>query len=345
MKDQVYDRRTLLRLCGTAGALLSTALLAACGAGATSGAGSSGAVTTSAAAGAATATTTAKATVASSTAAAAASSSAPGSKVQLSLWTTWGDKDAVAEQALADAFAKTQSNIAVTVTTVTDGNKFTAAMASGAPPDLLQTWNAAQVATWATSGGVVQLDSLIASGKLDLSTLDRSGLAAGQLFGKQYGMPMLVYTNTLLFWNKSIFQDVGLDPNTAPVTWQDLTTAALKITKKQGDTLTRIGFVPNNGQGGVPAIMWSFGGQLYSDDGKQVTPDNPGVVKCAEYTRQQIVQLGGPALIAAFTKGFGKNENLLYRPDGHADQRRVGTHLRQQVQAGPGLRHRLHALR
>lgn len=209
---------------------------------------------------------------------------------------------------MADSFAKSQSNVTVKVTTVPDGDKFTTAMASGNPPDMIQTWNAAEVATWATSGGVVQLNSFIAADKLDLNKLDPAGLAAGQLFGKQYGMPMLVYTNTLLYWNKAIFQDVGLDPNTPPATWQDLNTYADKITLKQGDTFTRMGFVPSYGQGGIGNIMWSFGGQLYSDDGKQVTPDNAGVVKAVEFTRQQLVQFGGQPAINAFKKGFGTNE-------------------------------------
>lgn len=226
----------------------------------------------------------------------------------MNLWTTWGDKDQVAEQAMADSFAKAQTTFTVKVTTVPDGDKFTTAMASGNPPDLIQTWNAAEVATWATSGGVVQMNSFIGAGKLDLTKLDPAGLAAGQLFGKQFGMPMLVYTNTLLFWNKSIFQDVGLDPNTPPATWQDLMTYAQKITQKQGDSFSRLGYVPNFGQGGIGNIMWSFGGQLYSDDGKQVTPDNAGVVKAVEYTRQQIVQFGGQPAIDAFKKGFGTNE-------------------------------------
>ncbi len=225
------------------------------------------------------------------------------------MWTTWGDKDLVTEQAMCDAFTKQQPNIVVHAQTVPDGDKYTAAMASGAPPDLLQTWNAAEVAAWAVSGGVTQLDSYIAAGKMDLSKIDQGGLAAGKLFGKQFGMPMLVYTNTLLFWNKSIFQTGGLDAATPPETWQALTQDATKFNQQQGGAFTRMGFVPSNGQGGLGNIVWSFGGQLYSDDGKQVTPDNPGVVKCAQYMRSQIVQFGGLDAINAFKKGFGSNAN------------------------------------
>ena len=318
------SRRQALRLfvAGATG-LGGAVLLAACGAGATVGTSSGVAAATTASAAVATATQAASSSVSASSAASsasvttsasrsaasvAASSVAPGGKLELNLWTTWGDKDQVAEQAMANSFARTQSNVTVKVATVPDGDKFTTAMASGNPPDMIQTWNAAEVATWATSGGVVQMNSYIGAGKLDLTKLDPAGLAAGQLFGKQYGMPMLVYTNTLLFWNKSIFQDVGLDPNTPPATWQDLNTYAEKITQKQGDTYTRMGFVPSYGQDGIGNIMWSFGGQLYSSDGKQVTPDNAGVVKAVEFTRQQFVQFGGQPAIAAFSKGFGKNE-------------------------------------
>lgn len=320
---KTLSRRQALRG-GVAGASVmgGALLLAACGAGTTVSApvGSSAAQTSAKASApssvAAVSATSARATssvavasVSSAATSAVAASAAPGGKTQLSLWTTWSDKDQVAEQAMADSFAKTQSTVTVQVQSVPDGDKFTAAMASGAPPDLIQTWNAARVATWATSGGVTLLDSYINAGKLDLTKLDTAGLDAGRLFGKQYGMPMLVYTNTLLFWNKSDFADAGLDPNTPPATWQELTTAAEKINQKQGSALTRIGFIPANGQGGIGNIMWSFGGQLYSDDGKRVTPDNPGVVKAVEYTRQQLLQLGGQDLIAAFSKGFGKNEN------------------------------------
>jgi multiple sugar transport system substrate-binding protein len=330
------SRRRVLRLfVAGAGGVGGAVLLAACGAGTTGTAVTSSAVAATSTAVASTAATSSAANAAtssanvvtsasstassanvvtsassmtSSAAAVTASSVAPGGKLELNLWTTWGDKDQVAEQAMADSFAKTQSGVTVKVTTKSDGDPFTTAMASGNPPDLIQTWNAAEVATWATSGGVVQMNSFIGASKMDLTKLDPAGLTAGQLFGKQFGMPMLVYTNTLLYWNKSIFQDVGLDPNTPPATWQDLLTYAQKITQKQGDTFTRMGFVPNFAQGGIGNIVWSFGGQLYSDDGKQVTPDNPGVVKSVEYTRQQIVQFGGQPAISAFSKGFGTNE-------------------------------------
>jgi multiple sugar transport system substrate-binding protein len=331
---ELSRRRVLRRFVAGATGVGGTVLLAACGAGTTgaTASGSAVAVTTAtvsstasttvaskAATSSASAVTSAGSTASSagvitsassstSTAAVAASSAAPGGKLELSLWTTWGDKDQKAEQAMADSFAKTQTNVTVTVTTKSDGDPFTTALASGSPPDLIQTWNAAEVATWATAGGVVQLDSFIGTSKMDLNKLDPAGLNAGRLFGKQFGMPMLVYTNTLLFWNKSIFQAVGLDPNTPPATWQDLNTYAQKITEKQGNAYSRMGFVPNYAQGGIGNIVWSFGGQLYSDDGKQVTPDAPGVIKSVEFMRQQIVQFGGQDTINAFTKGLGTNE-------------------------------------
>ena len=107
--------------------------------------------------------------------------------------------------------------------------------------------------------------------------------------GAYYAMPTAVRA-LALFWNKTIFQQAGLDPNKPPQTLQELVTDAERTTKRDsaGNLLVE-GFAldpsAQDHQWIREVLIRQFGGAPYSPDGKQVAYDSPaGTAAVTWYT-------------------------------------------------------------
>lgn len=103
------------------------------------------------------------------------------------------------------------------------GDRLTQAASTGALPDLVVLDNP-NVAQFAQTGVLVDNET---SG-IDTSKMLPNIVASGKYKGKTYGAPF--GSNTLaLFYNKDMFTAAGLTP---PTTWDELKTAAQKLTNK-----------------------------------------------------------------------------------------------------------------
>ena len=104
-------------------------------------------------------------------------------------------------------------------------------------------------------------------------------VANAKFEGSYWAIPTAV-RSLALFWNKDIFADAGLDPESPPATLDDFVAAAIATTKYDGDETDIYSIVQ---QGHAPALSaqdhhWfrevlirQFGGEPYSDDGRTVT--------------------------------------------------------------------------
>jgi multiple sugar transport system substrate-binding protein len=93
--------------------------------------------------------------------------------------------------------------------------------------------------------------------------------------GKYYSVPTAVRT-LALFWNKKLFSDAGLDPNTPPKTLDELATYAKKLSKydAQGNLVQAGLAMQPNGQGHPwlrEVLFRQFGNTPYSPDYRKVT--------------------------------------------------------------------------
>ncbi|MFJ2650810.1 ABC transporter substrate-binding protein [Streptomyces sp. NPDC087420] len=84
--------------------------------------------------------------------------------------------------------------------------------------------------------------------------------------GKVYGVPRTNYSMGLLY-NKKLFTEAGLDPNTPPATWEEVRAAAKKIAALGKGYVGYADYSAQN-QGG-----WHFTAEIYSQGGDVVTPD------------------------------------------------------------------------
>lgn len=92
--------------------------------------------------------------------------------------------------------------------------------------------------------------------------------------GKIYGVPFHNST-PLLYYNAEAFKEAGLDPDKPPVTWADWIVAAKKLTKRDGDKVTRWGLmIP----GAYDILGWTMTALTMSNGGMYYNPEYGGEV-------------------------------------------------------------------
>lgn len=297
------SRRRLLRLSGLAAVTAGAGILAACGGsssatnapqaasstqpaasttgGATAAATSVPSAPTKAAGGSVPAATQpAASSVASGTASAAKVTIPANTKASgtVKFWHVWGgDRQPLIEKVIAD-FQSMYSGIKVEHTVLSQQGmqeKYLTAIAGGQPPDVLML-NTRDLANFASRGALRGVDDLIQRDGLDVKGLYYAGdLTSSAYSGKLYGLPLTPGGgNSLLFWNKAIFKEVGLDPEHGPKDWTEFADYAKKLTKGSGGYFERIGSLVYISDGNN-FVTWSAcnAGQLYSADGKTVQFD------------------------------------------------------------------------
>ncbi len=104
--------------------------------------------------------------------------------------------------------------------------------------------------------------------------------------GKTWGIPFQRST-IVLYWNKELFKEAGLDPNRPPATWTEMVAYAQKLTRKDASgKVTQYGVqIPSSG---FP--YWLFQGLTTENDallmneaGNEVYFDKPGVIEAVQF--------------------------------------------------------------
>jgi multiple sugar transport system substrate-binding protein len=190
--------------------------------------------------------------------------------------------------------------------------KVGAAAGSGGLPDLFAA-DIVYVPNWVNQGLFQDLSANI-NGLDFKDSINKGHLAAGTVDGKPHVLPF-VLDLSMLFWNKKLFKDAGLDPEKAPATLEDYATAAKAVQglKRKGVYGTAAGL----NCGGCLVFtwfpsVWAAGGQVLSDDGKESKLGDPAAQKVYS-TWRDLWKSGavlpssagetGPTWTAAFTEG------------------------------------------
>lgn len=125
--------------------------------------------------------------------------------------------------------------------------------------------------------------------------------------GDPYGLPYETDVR-VLYYNKTAFEQAGLNPEKPPATWAELETAADALDMGEGNNLERMGFSPLEGNG-VPSIyILNNGHDWLSEDGTPVV-DAPAVTETLSWVTQWIERYGGFRNFQAFTQGFSAPPN------------------------------------
>ncbi len=123
--------------------------------------------------------------------------------------------------------------------------KTRAAVAAGKPPAAV-LMSANFMREYAIDQKAMPLDALIAKdGKTPEAFIEQFFPAVrpnATENGHVYGVPFQNST-PILYYSVDAFKEAGLDPEKPPVTWQEWVDAAKKLTKRDGDSLTRAGLM------------------------------------------------------------------------------------------------------
>lgn len=201
-------------------------------------------------------------------------------KVTITYWHCWGGYHAEVMQKAGDEFNKLHPNIKVELLVVPYEQlrpKLTIAVVAGSSPDVVCLWDPDRHLYERT---YTPLNDFIA-GDPDINLEDYfPGLMDEVTYkGKIYGLPR-VGCSTLMFYNKDVFEEVGLDPERPPGNWKELESYSDKTTKKDArGGYERVGFIPWEEAGGgiqLPQqFVWQVGGKWYDPETKKVITTSP----------------------------------------------------------------------
>jgi sn-glycerol 3-phosphate transport system substrate-binding protein len=102
--------------------------------------------------------------------------------------------------------------------------------------------------------------------------------------GEIYAVPFCIST-TVFFYNEDAFRKEGLDPDSIPLTWEDLIKMGKILTKDtNGDgVIDKYAMMFwTDGFYGIMPFLWANGGKLFSDDGKRIILTSKEMVKTIE---------------------------------------------------------------
>ena len=232
-----------------------------------------------------------------------------GEVVELEFWGWWSSearKPVITE--MVENYNASQSKYHVTYVDIPWGDIFTkniAQIAAGNPCDVMAN-SMEEVRFRASEDQVEALDAYVTDEEkagfyeqyIDACTGDDGSL---------YAIPYSVDTRAI-YYNKDHFEEVGIDPESI-VTWDDLTEAAYKLDVKDGDTYTRVGFMPLLGNGGVDTwVINANGGDGWYDqetlEPTVNTDTNKAVLKWIRGVIDHYGQNTYDTLSAAFSSGM-----------------------------------------
>ena len=223
-------------------------------------------------------------------------SSEAGGKVTLTMWQQWGSghERQVLDQLIAN-YEKLHPNITIKEVPVTNNAKILAAITGGTPPDIVDLGNSLPLGSWASSGAIVDLSSMIKASNLDTSKYIKSAYDGMKVGGKTYGLPFQVFLAGLLY-NKQLLAEAGITQ--PPTTLEELAADAATLTKVDSSgKITQMGFLPTYpgpSEGQTCPLMtygWAFGGEWFDASGKP-TPASPQNVQALAWEKQFFDKFG-----------------------------------------------------
>ncbi|HEY8692739.1 MAG TPA: extracellular solute-binding protein [Chloroflexota bacterium] len=220
----------------------------------------------------------------------------------LQVWWPNGSKD-LSLDASAQAFLKTQPTWSIEVSYTNGVPKFLAAVAAGTPPDAFLTTTDSML-QFAAKDILRPLDDYIDRDKVNMQQYFKAAALDLTYKSKTYGMPEHLDVGSI-YQNDHLLQTVGLDPSKGPQSWDDFVTINQHLTKKNGQDLTGLGFVPTWGWP-VDTVGWlqANGVALLNEDGSKVAFNTSAGAEALNWVATQIKTLGGVSAISTFEKPY-----------------------------------------
>ncbi len=183
-------------------------------------------------------------------------------------------------------------------------DKMLRATAGGVPPDVA-VFDRYRVASYAARNAFIPLDEL-AKGEVQAKDFFKAPWEECFYDGRMYAVPYDTDVR-ILYYNRALFRQAGLDPNRPPRTWKELQACsdAIKKRREGSSRLERVGYLPIYGNvGSLYLYGWQKGGEFMSPDGRRATLNDPNNVAALTWVRDFIAKDGLESLMT-LQQGFG----------------------------------------
>ncbi len=233
-------------------------------------------------------------------------------KTKLVVWGLQSSEEAAGLRAQIAEFERLNPDIKVSILGMGAGNmnpqKLMTAIVGKTPPDVINQ-DRFTIGDWASRDTFMDLTPLIERDRdkpdgINPEDYFQPCWAEATYKGKVYAIPNST-DNRILFYNKTLFAQAGLDPNKPPATWEELRQYAKKLTvTNNSGQIVQIGFIPNWGNSWLYLYSWQNGGEFMSPDGRRCTMDNQESVNALKYMVSVYDLLGGAQKVDKFQSGF-----------------------------------------
>lgn len=199
-----------------------------------------------------------------------------GEKKKVVFWYSHSGDEAACFESAIKAFNESQDKYEVEGLSVTDKQKIIVAISGNEAPDVVEVSNQ-DVISYASSGLVESVTDLAAADNYALTDIyANQALVANTLDDTVYGAP-LASMIIQMFYNKDILAELGYSE--PPKTMEEMYEMAVKATEVDDNgTITRLGYPLFPLASARQELIYAFGGQWWSEDGKTVTPDSQGII-------------------------------------------------------------------
>ncbi len=209
-----------------------------------------------------------------------------GEVAQIEFWSFWGSgprRETI--EAIIEDFNASQDGIEVTHVYQPWGDIWTkslAAVTAGNPPNIVvQDINT--VRQRADANQATNLQEYLDAEEETLSERFYPQLWDTVLYEEEaYGLPFNTDTQ-VLFYNKDLFEEVGLDPEQPPTTWAELEEMGRELDIQDGDNWERFGFYPLWNMGADVWALNADGGTSWFDEEGNPAINTPEKVDALEW--------------------------------------------------------------
>lgn len=210
-----------------------------------------------------------------------------GGPVTISFWNGFTGPDRAAVEGLVKQYNDSQDRVTVEMEISPWDvffQKLMPSIAAGKGPDLM-AMDAVQLPQYASRGVLEPLDDYYGDRSTESDALVQSAVDATEWEGTHYGVPMN-FTTLLLYWNKDMFREAGLDPESPPQDWAEFEDAATKLTKDEnGDGKPEqygLAIADHATIAMWPILFWGNGGGVVSEDGSTAELGDPETIEAMD---------------------------------------------------------------
>lgn len=187
------------------------------------------------------------------------------------------------------------------------------AISAGSPPDVLMI-DRVRIPEFAEAGLIQPLDPYIKQSKLNLGVFYPSESASSQYKGLTWVLPMPTASLALLYYNRTLFAQAGLDPAAPPQTWDEMAQFAQRLQRVNADGTVQVsgGSIDYFPRYRLAQLAYTFGAAIFGPDGLTADYPSPRVLAAANWAAQFTDRFPPGGSLAAGTRAMETNGEWLY---------------------------------